>query len=914
MKTAFLILLITFSVQLYAVRVSNLRCEYLSNPLGIDNVKPQLSWQLNSDQTDDKQSAYQVIVSSNPENLEKGIGDCWNTGRIKTGQSVQIQYTGKPLTSMQKYYWKVRVYDKNGTATAWSEPAWWIMGILDNSQWKARWITGDNTPGRAMPLFKKDFKIKQGFKNARIFVSGLGYNEVYVNGTKAGDHVLDPAQSNYNSYALYSTYDVTGNIKVGLNRIGVMLGDGWYNQNKAFGVDFSYGKPVLICQLKIEYANGETELVASDTTWQCTEGPVISANVYAGEVYDARKEIINWCTPGETNANWQPAGLAANYPPALKSQMLPPIKKMKELTPKSFFRAKDGKYIFDLGQNFAGWVKIKVTEPSGTAITMRMSEELYPDKTLDFTSTGVFATQFTQTDTYICKGEGTEQWEPRFTYHGFRYVEVSGLSAEPDLETIKGIVVYSSMDNVGTFSCSDDQINQLHTLAMWTLTSNLHGFPSDCPHREKCGWLGDAHAIAKMTIYNLDMEAFWIKYLNDIRSSSGSQGVMLHHKAKNSEFYQAYKKAGIPFMISPGKRECGVASPDWGTALVQIPWYLYLYYGNKAIIEDFYPDMKLWTNYIDSLSVDNIVPYGLGDWCPPGGNATIDCPYQLSSTAYHLYDLQLMEQMSKVLGYSRDNEYFNKRHAVVKKAFIAKFYDPANKTFGSQTANSLALDFGLAPQGDEKAVSSAIAVDVAKNYSGFHHTGIFGLPRIFDALARYGNEASAGNILTGKGKLSFENMWKVYGATTLWEELPVEENPDGAYKGDKFGSHSHPMQGGFDAWFYQGIAGINPVIEKPGFKAIRFEPFLTQQLKWAEATLNSKYGLIKSSWKWQDNTFLWEIIVPANSEGMVILPFTDFTALKLNDRIIPSNQITTNAITGKKEMNLSSGKFRLELK
>jgi len=914
MKTACLLLLVTYSVQLYAVRVSNLRCESVSNPLGIDNVQPHLSWLLESETNGDKQAAYQIIVSSNRENIAKGIGDFWNTGKIKTDQSVQIQYMGKPLASMQKYYWKVRVYDKNGIPSSWSEPAWWIMGVPDNSQWKARWITGDNSPGRSMPLFKKDFKIKQGFKNARVFVSGLGYNEVYVNGTKAGDQVLDPAQSNYNSYALYSTYDVTGSIKTGLNRIGVMLGDGWYNQNKAFGVDFSYGKPVLICQLKIEYSNGDAEIVASDTTWQWTDGPVISANVYAGELYDARKEIKNWCSPGEANAHWQPAGLAENYPPALKSQMLPPIKKMKELTPKSFFRAKDGKYIFDLGQNFAGWVRIKVFEPRGTEITMRMSEELYPDKTLDFTSTGVFATQFVQTDTYICKGEATEQWEPRFTYHGFRYVEVSGLSAEPDSETLKGIVVYSSVENAGTFSCSDDQINQLHKLAMWTLTSNLHGFPSDCPHREKCGWLGDAHAIAKMSIYNFDMEAFWIKYLNDIRFSAGIQGVMLHHKEKNAVFYQAYKKAGIPFMIAPGKRECGVASPDWGTALVQIPWYLYLYYGNTAIIKDFYPDMKLWVNYIDSLSVDNIVPFGLGDWCPPGGNATIDCPYQLSSTAFHLYDLQLMQQMSQVLGYSADNDYFSKRQMVVQKAFIAKFYDPANTTFGSQTANSLALDFGLVPQGDEKAVSTAIARDVATNYSDFHHTGIFGLPRIFDALARYDNEVAAHKILTGKGKLSFENMWKIYGATTFWEELPVEDNPKSEYKGDKFGSHSHPMQGAFDAWFYQGIAGINPSVEKPGFKAIRFEPHLTQQLEWAEATLQSRYGLIKSSWKWQNNTFLWEIVVPPNSGGVIILPFDDYSGLKLNNKIISSEKLTTDAKTGKRELNLPSGKFLLEIK
>jgi len=582
---------------------------------------------------------------------------------------------------------------------------------------------------------------------------------------------------------------------------------------------------------------------------------------------------------------------------------------MRELDVQQIYDIGNGKYIIDFGQNFAGWVKIKVKEKEGTKIIIRMSEEMLPDNTLDYTSTGVGATQYVQTDTYICKGSGNEVWEPRFTYHGFRYAEVSGLTQKPGKKSLKGILVYSSVEPAGTFSCSDDQINRLHEMAIWTLTSNLHGFPSDCPHREKCGWLGDAHALAPMSVYNFEMENFWIKYLYDIRSSAKREGQALFHKAKNREFYFGYKKPGLPFMIAPGKRDCGVASPDWGTALVQIPWYLYLYYGNKEIVKEFYPDMKLWVEYVDSLTINSIVPFGLGDWCPPGGIDSIDCPYQLSSTAFFYNDLVLMEKMAGIVQNTADLNYFSDKKELVKRAFISEFYNEKVKTFGSQTANSLALDFELVPVGDEKAVSDAIVKDVNEKYEGFHHTGIFGLTRIFDALAKYENQETAFQILAGKGRRSFENMWKYYNATTLWEELPVEIPKNDEYQNNKFGSHSHPMQGGFDAWFYKGIAGISPFTDSPGFRVIRFEPLLVNQLQWAKATHNSKYGEILSNWRWQNKKLIWEIIIPADCEGRVVLPFENAKSILVNGE----RKDLINKGNTKGWFSLPSGKYVLEI-
>ena len=890
-------------------QVVSLKCENISNTVGIDLPQPMLSWQIKSLENNFNTSAYQVLVASSLQNLNKTKGDFWDTQKVTEVNLNQLKYSGKPIETGKKYYWKVRVWNKEGNISEWSKPDWFVAGVMKKEDWKAKWITCLNLPEISMPLFRKEFRVERKLKRATAFVSGLGYNEFYLNGKKVSDRVLEPAQTNYDIFALYSTFDITEYLKQGMNCAGIMLGDGWYNQNKAFGIDLSYGKPVMICQIELEFEDGETETIISDSSWRWIQGPVIDANVYAGETYDARKEIKNWCNPEIPEGEWFPVKLATIYPPELKSQLMPPIKRMRELYVQQIYDIGNRKYIFDFGQNFAGWVKIKVKEEEGTKITIRMSEEMLPDNTLDYTSTGVDATRFIQTDSYICKGSETEIWEPRFTYHGFRYAEVSGLTEKPGKETLKGIVVYTSVEPAGTFQCSDEQINRLHELAKWTLISNLHGFPSDCPHREKCGWLGDAHAIAPMSVYNFDMENFWIKYLYDIRSSAKREGQALFHKAKNREFYFGYKKPGLPFMIAPGKRDCGVASPDWGTALVQIPWYLYLYYGNKEIVKEFYPDMKLWIEYVDSLTINSIVPFGLGDWCPPGGIDSIDCPYQLSSTAFFYNDLVLMEKMAGIIQNTADLKYFSDKKELVKRAFISKFYNETEETFGSQTANSLALDFGLVPDDDEKAVSDAIVKDVNEKYEGFHHTGIFGLPRIFDALARHENQETAFHILIGKGKRSFENMWKYYNATTLWEELPVDIPANDEYQNDKFGSHSHPMQGGFNAWFYKGIAGIAPIADAPGFQVIRFEPLLVNQLQWAKATHNSKYGEIMSSWRWNNKKLAWEIKIPAGCTGKVVIPFKNPASVTIaQEKRDLKNELNVNGYC-----TLPSGKYILEI-
>jgi alpha-L-rhamnosidase len=875
MKKLSIILIALFSGSYVAsaeINVIGLKVQSMTNPIGIGIANPQFSWQWQSSTRGTLQSAYEIMAATTAEKLNKGDADTWKTGMVESAAQTYIEYSGSTLQSCKTYYWKVRIRDKSGKVSPWSEAANFTTGILSATEWSGKWITFDTTKAKALPIFRKVFSVDKKVSKAIACISGLGYGELYFNGKKTGDHVLDPGQTNYDDYALYSCYDATPQLKSGANVIGIMLGDGWYNQNKVWGKNgLSYGNPLLIFQLDIEFADGSKELVVSDQSWQWADGPIITSNVYAGEVYNAQKEISGWSSDPNARAEWHPVIPAGIYPPGLAAQSLPPIKKMKELPAKRVTQPAPDTYIFDFGQNFAGWTRLNVNAPAGTTITIRTAEELDNEGKLNIWSTGVTATKVEQTEVYTCKGSGTEIWEPRFTYHGFRYAEVTGLSAKPDLGLLTGIVVYSSVGEAGNFACSDEQLNKLHKLALWTFTSNIHSIPTDCPAREKCGWLGDAHAMVQMGIYNFGIEDFWIKYLYDIRSTSRNEARASVYKTWNNQ-EQRIKPAGIPYMIAPGKRLGGAASPDWGTALVQIPWYVYLYYGNLTVLKEFYPDMKRWTDYIEGFAVDHIVDYGLGDWCPPGMIVPTDTPVKISSSAYHYLDLKIMEQAALLLGYKEDADRFKKTREATKEAFINAFYDKGKKTFGSQTSNSMALDFGLAPTGEEKAVSDAIVRISKEKLDGFMNTGIFGIARIFKALSRNGNEKAAISILDKKGYNSFEYMWSKYHATTLWEILPVDsfylkmKSP----RSDR--SHSHPMQGGYDTWFYECVAGISPDPKTPGFKKIILNPGMISEIKWEKCSYDSPYGTIKSDWQIEGGQFKWHVTVPANTTAVLYMP------------------------------------------
>ena len=848
-------------------RVVELKVEFISN---IDN-KPVFSWKTASEEFDFSQSACRVLISDNPTDLENNIGNVWDSEKVPTQTNSPLKYAGNSLQNGNLYFAKIKVWDVAGNAGNWSEPVSFHVPIEYPQHWKASWITYDYSPEAALPIFKKVLEVenRENIKSARLYIAAPGFYEAFLNGEKIGKNVLDPGQTNFEDYTYYSAYDLDLNKENEKDVLGVMLGNGWYNQNIVWGKGMIYGQPVFMAQIVIHYKNGGNKTIGSDNSWLWKNGPITFSNVYAGESYDANLEAPDWFNAETSDNTWRKALLAENYPTNLFEQFADPIQKMDSIQPKGIITKNDGRYIFDFGQNFAGWVKLKVKGQQGQQIILRCVEELDENGDIDPRTTGIRATKVIQTQKYTCKGEGDEIWEPKFTYFGFRYVEVEGLAEHPSDQLLKGMVVHSSLPQSGEFSCSEENINKLQELSVWTLKSNIHSIPTDCPHREKCGWTGDAHALAQMLIYNYDAQSFLSKYLFDMRSSARNTNKELYFGEDFHDRSIIDKPKGIPTMIVPGKRTSGIASPDWGTAMVQLPWYLYLYYGDTLMLRNFYPDMKLWVEYIHAKNEDGMIKHGLGDWCPPGGNPMMECPVPVSSTAFHILDLKLMAQIAKVLGFDADFNYYRKLHQQTVERFNLHFLDNENFTYGSQTADAMALEIGIVPENLKTKVAASIVKNIKEKHNGFISTGIFGIPRIFNALADNGFEDEVYRLLTKKGEHSFAYMWENYDATTLWEILPVFtlEGEEMAFR-----SHSHPMQAGFAAWFYSGIAGINPSEDEPGFKKILFKPYLTKFMENADASYESVYGTIKSSWKNEGGQFTWKIQIPENSSGEVFIP------------------------------------------
>lgn len=865
--------------------VDELQCNNMSDPEGIDT--PLLSWKIKSSRSGVIQTAWEVEIASTRKLLKEGAADIWKSGK----QVSDIQFGIQPATSFTEggtYFWRVRIWDNDDQNTPWSEPARFSMGLLHEESWKAKWITFPDAGARPLPYFRKTFLSGkgEGIERALIHFCGLGAGELYLNGQPVDPtRFLDPAQTNYDQYALYSTFDVTHLVRPGENSVGVMLGDGWFAQDEAWGgANFAYGDPMLRLQLDISYSDGSHMQVCSDEEWEWGEGPIRKSNIYLGEVYDANYEIDGWNMAGSASDRWHKAQLATtNTPPRLVPQQMPPIRKRETITAKKIWQDSLGNWIYDFGVNVAGIPLLRVNEPKGTTVTIRYAEGIDQSNGLDFQSTGWIHHGAIFKDQYICKGEGTEEWSPRFTYHGYRYAELSGVTGKPDSGTLKLIVVHSDLLNTGEFECADEQINKLHELAIRTVKSNLHGIPTDCPIREKCGWLGDVHAYVKMANVNFQMENFWHKYLEDIRSGAAREEEnTLFHERYNNTFYFTRKPAGIPYMIAPGKRLCGVASPDWGTVQVQLPWWLYVYYGKEQYLAEYYPQMRQWALYVNSLAKSNerkkgynmetqsIVYQGLGDWCPPKYAVEKRTPVEFTSTAFHYLDVKIMSEVARILGIEEDAALFTKMKEEIAEELVRTMYDPVNKTFGTQTADAMALDLGFVPDGDEVEVSNSIVKNMNTFSEGFMNCGIFGLSRVGSMLARHGNAEAAWLLYTKKGENSFEWMWKAADATSLWEGLPVNEM---SRKNALSASYNHPMQAGYDITFFEDIAGIAPDPSGFGFKVIRFEPLFCDYLPWAKGRIETPYGTVSSNWTRSGESLKWEISIPPNSSGLVVLPY-----------------------------------------
>jgi alpha-L-rhamnosidase len=828
------------------LRINDLRCEYLADPLGIDVARPRLSWKLRSSWRGQKQTAYQVLVATSTETLDGGRADLWNTGKVDSGQSIHVEYAGRALGSRQRCYWKVRVWDAAGKPSAFSETAVWEMGLLEAKDWRARWISTagpDEADPQPAPFFRKGFVLSKEPKAARVYICGLGYYELHLNGAKVGDHVLDPAFTRYDRRALYVTYDVTNQLRKGPNALGAVLGNGWYDMHTRAVWDFDKapwrGRPALLCQLEITFADGSRRTIASDGTWRVRTGPILFDSIRNGEIYDARLEMPGWDTADCRDMNWPLAKVGKGPKGKLTAQMMPPIKVTQTFKPAELTEPKPGVYVFDTGQNMAGWVRLTVSGPAGTRIDIKYGERLHEDGTVDQKEIGQhIKSGRPQTDTYILSGQGTESWEPRFVYHGFQYVEVTGLPRKPDLSTLEARVVHTAFDRAGTFECSNELFNRIQRNMLWSYVSNFHGYPTDCPHREKNGWTGDAHLAAETGLFNFHSATAYTKWLGDLRDEQRASG----------ELPGIVPTSGWGYHWGNG--------PAWDSAYVLIPWYLYLYRGDRRILSEHYEGLKRYVDYLTSKAEHHIVSIGLGDWAP----AKSKTPEKITSTGYYCRDALIVSEIAEMLGRTDDARKYRELALRIRDAFHERFYNRRTGMYesGTQTAMSCALYHGLVPPDQERRVLDNLVAMIERN-EGHLDAGILGTKYLIDALTAHGRADVVYEMATKTTYPSW-GLWLQQGATTLWEQWNGQA------------SRNHIMFGHVSAWFYQTLAGINLDPEAVGFKRFIIKPQLLGDIEWVKAAHESMYGTIRSEWNIQDEKFTLNVTVPTNTTATVYVP------------------------------------------
>ena len=857
----------------------NLRCEYLENPIEIDIPYPRFSWVLEHEQRNQSQSAYQIIVSSEEALSNKEEGDIWDSGKVLSQKSVNIEYNGKPLKSNNIYYWRVKWWDKGDFESSFSEVSSFGTALLEESDWRAKWISkkefvdkktrgilqyksGFATFGMLKEVnaiyLRKEFNLKKSIKIARLFISGLGYYELRINGRKIGDRILDPAQTDYNQIALYSTYDITDHLQES-NAIGVILGNG--RCVELYGYDF----PKLIVQIQIQYTNGTSEFVCTDESWKVSTGPILENGIYYGEKYDARLEMPGWDNPNFEDSAWDNVSVVEGY--NLASQLMQPIQITKVMAPQKMESPQPGMYIYDFGQNFTGFARLKVRGPRGCQVKARFAEIIKEDGTLNTATNGTAPV----TDIYILKGEGEEIFQPHFTYHGFRYVELTGFPGVPSKDSIEGYFLHSNVPKVGEFFCSNDLINKIHINIIWGQLSNLMSIPTDCPQRaERHGWMGDAQIVSEEAMLNFDMSRFYTKYLRDIQLSQKEDG-------------------SISDVVPP---HWGIypADPAWGSAYITIAWHTYWYYNDIRVLKEHYESLKRYIEFLSDIAKENILTIGkYGDWCSPMCIVSKRTPMDLVSTWYFYHDTLLLSKIAKILGNDKDCTHYSEKAKEIKEAFNREFlmrtYKYIKISFTdraiSQTSNVLPLYLNMVPKNKEKTILNSLIEAIKGHYDYHMDTGLVGTRYIFDVLTDNGYPEMAYKMITQTSFPSLGYMIKE-GATTIWERWEKLESSG-------MNSHNHIMLGSVDTWFYKTLAGIKSLT--PGWKTFRIKPFISEDMNYTQATLNTIKGLIYSAWEKKDLDFKLTVIVPVGCDAEVWVPIKDKKPIiKESDTVIWDNE------------------------
>ena len=868
---------VTFAASGKPFDITGLRCEYLSGPLGIDLEHPRLSWVIESERRGEQQTGYRVLVASTAELLAGDKGDMWDSGRVKSDRTINVVYAGKPLKARQQCFWKVRIWDKAGKPSAWSTQARWEMGLLKPQDWRAQWIRrlepepeseADHFSDRPVPLLRKEFAMEKPVARARAYISGLGYYELRLNGKRVGDHMLDPGWTTYSKRVLYSTYDVTEHLRHGRNAVGVILGNGWYNPLplRQWGrvnlrEHLTIGQPRVIMQLVIDYADGTSQTVITDGTWKTSQGPILRNNVYLGEVYDARREQPGWDKPDFKESKWQNAVAATESVGPLRAQNAPPIRVTKVLQPVKRTQTKPGTYVFDFGQNFAGWVRLHVKGPAGTTVQLRYGELLYPDGRLNAMTAvcgqikkgrvqptpGGPETAWQQ-DVYTLKGGVKETYTPRFTFHGFRYVEVTGYPGEPPLTALEGHRLNSAVNPSGNFACSNEQFNKIQQMIEWTFLSNLFSVQSDCPHREKWGYGGDIVCSSDTFLLNFDMATFYTKIVHDYADAVRPNGGMT----------ETAPHVGV----MDGGLGSGAGPIGWGTAFIQLQWQLYQYYGNRQLMEEQYPVTKQWVEFLRSCAKDHIIKRGLSDH-----ESLVPKPKELTGTAFYYDNVRTLSRIARVLGKTQDAEQYATLADDIKKAFNRQFLKPGTGAYDSatQASQSFALFYDLVPQEERQNALDVLVRNILEKRNGHLTTGIFGTRFMPLVLSDLGRTDVAYTVVNQKEYPGWGHMLE-RGATTLWEHWKFSDN---------IFSHNHPMFGSVGEWFVKALAGIQPDPEMVGWDRLIIRPQPAPGLTWAKGEYQTIRGRVASQWRIEGGKLSLNIVIPPNTTATVFVPTGD---------------------------------------
>ncbi len=828
-----------------------LRCEYVEAPLGIDVQRPRLSWVLEASDRAQRQAAYQVLVASTEELLRRGKADLWDSGHVNSDHSTQIEYRGRELRSCARCHWKVRLWGADGKPLVQSKPAVWEMGLLESSEWHGKWIARTEDPAyQPAPLLRRGFTLRDTVKRARAYVCGLGYHELYINGHKVGDRLLDPGFTRYDRRVLYVTHDITEYLRPGDNAVALMLGTGWYNVHTASTWHHESAawraSPRLLLELRATLAGGRIETIVSDGAWKTATGAIQYDSIYGGETYDARAEHPGWSSPGFDDSAWEQAKVVQGPRGALSAQMIPPMRVCNAIEPRTITEPRRGVFVFDTGQNMAGLARLTLHGPAGTRLVMKYSDQLSADGTINELANGGHILAFSgpsqqfQTDTYVLKGGAPESWHARFCYHGFQYVQMTGFPGRPDRENLTALTVHTDAKSIGRFECSNELFNKIWRATQWSFVNNFHSIPTDCPHREKNGWTGDSHLAAEQGLLHFDTAAFYTKWVTDLADAQRDTGEL----------------PGIVPTGGWGYDEWN--GPAWDSALILIALYLYLYHGDVRILERTYPSMRRYVDYLTRRAEAGIVSFGLGDWVP----AKTETPVPVTSTGYYYADAKILVRAAEFLGNPHDARRYSELADSIRRAFNGTFYDDASASYanGSQTALSCALYQGLVEPGNEDRVFQTLLRRIEQD--DYHmDVGILGAKYVPNVLLEHGRPDIAYRIFNQTSFPSY-GYWFERGATTLWETWDARENT----------SRNHIMFGDVAAWFHKAITGINLDPAAPGFKHFVVKPHVLGDLTFARSEYDSAHGLIKVAWRRTGSRLQLDVRVPANATATIHVP------------------------------------------